>query len=338
MEDNRINTPVNSNEFEVENILEEIIAQHLKESPFDTIEEEKRELITLDRAVSKAASKYEQVLQKLVERYGVKNSKIEKIGKGLFRIPLRNSYLETLPDGYGYIGGAARSELLRELELDTESTPRDKDIVRIVSEDVLGIDDRLGQEFSAEDYTHGHGVQELRENYFKTRDFTINELLVYKNFIYLTKSCLLDTIRGILRFTKYELINKEQKENEEEENRVRNDKVLAKAIRLASEALVRGRKLEIENKETFRIQTIQLFHIALHLDRAFERGVKIADEYVRQLVAIGQLPEDIKDSSQALDYLIHTMDESFAFQYAKLSTLETDEQISQEETLDKSFA
>ncbi len=337
MENNRIDTSIDSNEFDVENILEEIIAQHLKESPFDTIEEEKRELINLDKAVSKTASKYEQVLQKLVERYGVKNSKIEKIGKGLFRIPIKNPYLKKLPEGYGYIGGAARSELLRELDLDTESTPRDKDIVRIVSEDVLGIDEELGQEFSAEDYTHGHGVQELRENYFKTRDFTINELLVYKNFIYLTKSCLLDTIRGILRFTKYELINNEQNENEEEEG-VRNDKVLAKAIRFASEALIRGRKLEIENKEPFRVQSIQLFHIALHLDRAFQRGIRIADEYVRQLVAIGQLPEDINDSSQALDYLINTMDESFAFQYAKLSTIETDKQISQEEAPDKSFA
>jgi len=201
-------------------------------------------------------------------------------------------------------------------------TSRDVDIVRILDIDILELDSTLAETYSLEDYAHGHGVQELQHDYFNTRDFTINEVLVYGNWIYLTKHCLLDTVRRVLRFTEYE-----QKNGNTNDDMEVSQKLLAKAVRLASEEIAQGKKIEINNKEVYQFTNIKPFFIALHLDRAFSRGNEVAIEYVRQLVSLEQLPESITDPIKAVDYLLEAMDNPYIFQHAPKSIVEVDTKI-----------
>lgn len=306
---------------ETVNLLDQILENHSKESKFESAEAERKRFTSIDKSVSSAATEYEKTLGRILERYGC-HTKVEKIGNGLFRIPLAHHYLQKLPDGYGYMGGAARATLLRELGIDQGAQPRDKDIVRVLDKDILGADAELAQKYSAEDYAHGHGSQELQPDYFKTRDFTINETLVYGDWIYVTKDCLLDTVRRILRFTDYERSG----EDENGDDTV-NEKLLAKAIRLSSEEIARGRKLEMQDKEKYKFANISPFYVALHLDRAFKRGNDVAAEYVHQLVSSGQLPDSIRGPVQAADYLSQAMENPYVFQYAPISVMETDDEI-----------
>lgn len=305
---------VSSND-EVINLLDELLDRYAKELIFGDDEIQRKRFSSVDRGIMSSGSEYEKTLGRLLERYGC-HAKVEKIGNGLFRIPLAHHYLQPLPEGYGYIGGAARATLLRELGIDSSAQPRDKDIVRIVDKDILGLDANLAQKYSAEDYAHGHGVQELAPDYFKTRDFTINETLVYGDWIYVTKDCLFDTLRRILRFTDYETHDDEESQN---------SKLFAKAIRLASEEIVRGRKLEIQNKEAYQFANISPFYMALHLDRAFKRGNNVAVEYVRQLISMRQLPDVVDNPIRAMDYLLQAMENPYIFQYAPKSIIEIDE-------------
>lgn len=303
------------------NLLDQLLENHSKESKFEDTEAERKRFTSIDKSVSSAASEYEKTLGRILKKYGC-NAKVEKIGNGLFRIPLAHHYLQKLPDGYGYMGGAARATLLRELGIDQGAQPRDKDIVRILDKDILGADAELAQKYSAEDYAHGHGVQELQPDYFKTRDFTINETLVYGDWVYVTKDCLLDTVRRILRFTDYE------KSGEDENgDTIISEKLLVKAIRLSSEEIARGRRLEVQDKEAYQFANIRPFYIALHLDRAFKRGNDVAAEYIRQLISFGQLPDSIRGPAQAEDYLLQVMENPYVFQYAPALTMEADEEI-----------
>lgn len=303
------------------NLLDELLKAYSKESEFEDVEAERKHFTSVDSSILSGASEYEKTLGHILERYGC-NANVEKIGNGLFRIPLAHHYLQRLPDGYGYIGGAARATLLRELGIDQDAQPRDKDIVRILDKDILGVDAELAQKYSAEDCAHGHGVQELQPDYFKTRDFTINETLVCGDWVYITKDCLLDTVRRILRFTKFE------KSNEDENGDYAvSEKLLTKAVRLSSEEIARGRKLEMQNKEAYQFANIRPFYIALHLDRAFKKGDDVASEYVRQLVSLGQLPDSVRGPIQAMDYLLQAMENPYIFQYAPEAIMDTDEGI-----------
>lgn len=58
--------------------------------------------------------------------------------------------------------------------------------------------------YAEDDLANGHGVTTVEEDYFETRDFTINEVMVADNKIIISKDCLLDTVRGILRITDFE--------------------------------------------------------------------------------------------------------------------------------------
>ncbi len=307
-------------EDKVLNNLDILLAKYSKESVFET-DEKRRKITSVDESIKSIGTEYEKTLKRVLERYGC-DVDIEKIGNGLFRVQMPHDYVvKKIPEGYGYIGGAARSVLNRIFNIDEMSTPRDVDIVRIINKDIFGMDVKMATEYSAEDYLHGHGVQELDQDYFKNRDFTINECLVYGDWVYMTKECLLDTVRRILRFTQYE-----KRYSDESQMRV-DGKLLSKAVRLVSEEIAQGRKMEIVDKEAYEFANIKPFFIALHLDRAFSRGDDVAAQYISELVSLGQLPDWIKDPNDAIDYLLESMQRPYVFQFAPKEVFKIDYEI-----------
>ncbi|OGY92687.1 MAG: hypothetical protein A3H70_05000 [Candidatus Komeilibacteria bacterium RIFCSPLOWO2_02_FULL_48_11] len=270
---------------EARNILLEII----KEKNRARIPGGQKEMEKRERLIGEMSG-YEKTLRRLLERLGYGDVNIRKIGNNLLEIPIaKPKNHPDLGEEYGFKGGQARAALLRELAIDPKASVRDVDIARIYDEDIHGRDDVIAQAYSPEDYNNGHGVEELERDYFESRDFTINEVLVADNKIYVTKECLLDTVRRIVRFSNFEKRSaKEPLENWPNGFFV-NDKLMAKAVRLAAAEAVRGRRLEIADGEVYKNFPINDFHFALHLDRALEQGWDVAMEYIRDMSRRGQL-------------------------------------------------
>ena len=299
-------------------------------------------------------SKYEAALIRLLAIYGIEGINLKKIADNLYEIPINktNNY-QKLDSEYAYKGGAARNILEKELGFKNVAPARDIDLAKIVQNDNVEKDRRIAEKYSPEDLRNGHGVENLEEDYFETRDFTINELLVSNNKIILTKDCLLDTVRGVIRFTDYEkrdlIYNNEaegdddlyfggsknnnkstylDKYKEESSNNKRrffvNDKLMAKALRLFVNQLNR-RNAQLADQEVYQYLDINNFHIALHLCRALEQGHETAIAYIEKLIELGQLSnKDSKNPEKVLrDFIEMTREEgSFVFRSELISILD----------------
>jgi len=212
----------------------------------------------------------------------------------------------TLPAGYGFKGGAARAIFENALRLPI-SPPRDLDIVYVgdVDKEDSDLSNRLMEEYAPYDMENGHEIEHLQEDYFTSRDFTLNELLYVEPNIIFTKTCILDTMRNIVRFSEYE-----KKESWTGEAFFIKPKLMAKALRLVATTKVEGQRRarltdEIEGlKELY----IDEFHMSLHLDRAIGQSLAIAQEYVNGLVERGFLPKNINSVQDAYQYLVNETD------------------------------
>ena len=240
-------------------------------------------------------TKHENIMKKLLANQGIEVA-LEKVGKKLFKIPLdeKDVFLEKLPPGYMYRGGAARAMLHRKLGIDTFATPRDIDIAYAGSKEAdKETHYALASKFAPDDLAQGYGVEQLNEDYFEQQDFTINEILATHTAIYLTSQCLLDNARGILRLSDFE-----KHESYRGNPYFVNDKLLAKALRFIAE-----RNLTFWNDDAFDFQGIRNFHIALHFDRAWGTGYETARHYMEELHKRNQIPKDIQTPEELRDFL-----------------------------------
>ncbi len=190
--------------------------------------------------------------------------------------------LPTIPPQYGFKGGAARLALGFALNYNFSfRRPRDIDIVRFGDKKTSKIDKELELAFMKDDSKHGHGIEVLEstENYFQTRDITINEILILNNSIYFTISCLTDLYNKVLRPTEHVL----------DRFRQPDPKITMKILRLKALASVSGEEFSI-SLERYNPK-VTSFHIALHLDRAISQSSRIASEYVYECVKYEYLPK-----------------------------------------------
>jgi hypothetical protein len=244
--------------------------------------------IKVDRKIGEM-TEYEKGLARILALHNIKVEGLEKIGANLFKIPVRGE----VPDvgaGYGFTGGMARAILEKELGIVSSLEARDIDIVKIIDEELNEADKKVGLKFNEDDVRGGHDIEKLEADYFHSRDFTINEVLATRDAVYLTKDCLLDTARGVIRFTDYEISFTENEYNGVEEV-IANDKLMAKAVRLSALYAFRGREAEIADKEVYQNVYINDFHLALHLDRALQASHEVAVRYIEELDRLNQLPE-----------------------------------------------
>jgi hypothetical protein len=219
----------------------------------------------------------------------------------IWRIPVRDHFhADRLPTGYGYKGGAARALLARALGNDVIS-PRDIDIVRFREESQPGMDNMLAEKYMPDDAATGHGVEHIEniDEYFRTRDLSINEVLATDTEIVATKQCILDTLRRIIRITPWE--RHQQKDN----NYILSPKMLSKILRFYAESIYRYDEAHFADVDEWEFEEhfISPFWMALQLDRAYERGHQVAEHYVEQLKKFGRLPKNIVDADNAAAYL-----------------------------------
>lgn len=241
-----------------------------------------------------------EVLFRYIRRFAQKEVDVEEGPGGTFSITFENTSedIAKLPEEYGYKGGIARYALEKQLGM-FATMPRDLDIVFCGTEEDAELSKKLAKQYMPDDFLHGHGVETLGDDYFDTRDFTINEVILAGSKITATRQCLLDTIRRVIRVTEYE----KKERNYEEGDYWVNPKLLAKALRFLAQEKVRVSDMSFADEDAVQWIGIDSFHMALHLDRAIECSEDIADQYVQELVARDQLPDWIHTAREAREYL-----------------------------------
>ena len=284
-----------------------------------------QESLREDLVAREQAINDEEVLS-LFEKYKIQAT-IHENPDGTFGLPVTQHFsAERLPLGYGYKGGAARVLLLRSLGLDTDCTPRDIDIVRIAEQEPEpGADHFVSEKFMPEDYSHGRGVEPIGEiaRYLETRDLTINEIFTTDEVITMSRQCLLDTIRRVIRPTAYE---------RERNSGSVSSAILSKIIRFYAEAIVLYGDASLADVDDMELEEsfISPFYLALNLDRAMGRGASIAQSFVDELVERGQIPDHVDTAEEAAYYLNsllwrgdfyyrHAPEQQFGEEYALLA-------------------
>ena len=121
----------------------------------------------------------------------------------------RYDFIEKLPSGIAIMGGVARS-VAREILTGEKEPIRDIDLVEITdNEDESTVDpellDELAQTYMPDDYAFGHGIGlDTLEDYFSTRDLTINECLIKDGKLLVSELAENDFKENIIRPTYYE--------------------------------------------------------------------------------------------------------------------------------------
>lgn len=189
-------------------------------------------------------------------------------------------WISNLQTGIAVEGGSARSVARRVITGEYEPV-RDIDLVCIsasVNDDDL---DALAAEYMPDDYSFGHGIQRVKiSEYFASRDFTINEVLVADKEVLCTPAA----------FKAYKLGYIEPSANEVVKSRQR-----AKALYLCA-ALETALENEQEVDEIFWCEKeddeIWPFDMALFLNKAMSRGRNVANAFCQNLYVAGYLAQE----------------------------------------------
>lgn len=207
--------------------------------------------------------------------------------------------LDELPQGVGIIGGAARSIALRLLT--GEYMPvRDVDLTffegcgpELSYEEA----DELSREYMPDDYEYGYGVgTESLDDYFDTRDFTVNEVAVINGEVLMTEEA------------KLALINKIIKPSCDEGDF--NEKLSIKALLFQAVFQEEYGAGSIKGELDSRISP---FFIALGLNKAFQYPGGVVERFTKSLYSTNNAPKWAMEFP--VDFARNLLDEVYSFEF-----------------------
>ena len=267
-----------------------------------------------------------------IYEYGLSNEVIERANLGFD--------LEELPSFIGIKGGAARQTLEALVHSERQPTrPRDVDLVvleGVVSSDAYDPDDieaiasELSMYFSPRDAMNGYDAERVESvaEFMRQHDFTINQVLIYKNDssawkLLASTQAVLDTARHIIRPTIFE--------HDISRNYRIGNKLALKAVRLLSEMQVQGiddasiRSVELpagiygDPRDDYFMQVLQL-------DKALEVDYRVAERYVYNLRCYGMMPYGCEEmeTTELYHELINRTD--FVSSEGALNTIRVEEE------------
>lgn len=221
-------------------------------------------------------------------------------------------HLDELPQGVAVIGGAARA-ILQQTVFGEHADVRDVDLVA-VNELLLGdVDtDQLSREFMEDDYYYGHGVSHTDlDQYFTTRDFTMNEVLVVDGILLATERAVQDLQGKIIRPTDYEAKGWESGIG---------PKLAMKALLMQAIFEQKYGSAQLEGFEPYQASG---FYVALALNKAFQYGLPVTRRFL-QLVGFTDRP----DVDEITDYARQLADQyNFQFRGSALARLVSGEYL-----------
>ncbi|RME60328.1 MAG: hypothetical protein D6780_03550, partial [Candidatus Dadabacteria bacterium] len=198
---------------------------------------------------------------------------------------------------YGYKGGAARLALLGLLGEDvSKRKPRDLDIVR-VGKGRIARDKKLARKYMAKDSAFGWGVEVFSSlsQYMRTRDLTINEVMLSGYKLCCSFKCIVDTVSSTLRPSEqfFSQLTDKQK-----------SKIAAKMIRFYSEAVFDGKDATLLLPPVPK--PLPPFDIVLQLDKILERGTKAGELFIETCRSMNLLPKNA-DKDTSLGDVVNTL-------------------------------
>lgn len=225
---------------------------------------------------------------RLVSMVGeMRDSGMEVVTYTVSKDVLRHFGLENLPDGIAIIGGAARA-IAQEVIFDEQAPVRDIDLIavsQLCSEETLSDLGRLSEEYMASDNAYGHGVElyDSLPDYFASRDFTMNQMMVVDGVLLMT-SAARDALRDkIIEPMPHECAGG-----------YLGPKLTVKAILM--QAVFKEWYGSSEMRGFDIVPWVRDFYIALGLNKAFQYGDAITGRFldtIRQLDWIAD--EDVDD-------------------------------------------
>ena len=212
-------------------------------------------------------------------------------------IPVRALRSIEIPHGYGVKGGAAREELVVAFGLRERREPRDIDLVRR-GHHRLPADEEVARKIMAKDFQLGARVELIRAlgGYLNSRDLTINEVVLIDEILYSSLLGVLDTLGQTIRPSRYRGGTLHRRPS-------LHGQSLLKMIRLYAEGACNGENwsiIGIPEEVTFRE-----FDLAVHLNKAFQSGVDVADRFLHTCELLSLLPANASRVSNALLELEH---------------------------------
>ena len=265
-----------------------------------------------ERPLSSQQARAQALANQLIQSYGARHTVqqalafIEELAPHsslledeILAILLPTSTLSTLgiPAGFGVKGGAAREALIAGLSIRDPYHPRDIDLVRRGFHRVPN-DDVVAKALMGRDFEHGARVELIRDlgGYLRSRDLTINEVTAIDTTAHTSLLCVLDTIGHVLRPSRYRsgTLHKPP-------SLVGNS--LLKMVRLYAEGTVLGENWSITGiPEEIAFSE---FDLAVHLNKAFQRGGAVADKFLHTLELLSLLPATENRVEHALRELEH---------------------------------
>lgn len=195
----------------------------------------------------------------------------------------RYDFIEKLPSGIAIMGGVARS-VAREILTGEKEPIRDIDLVEITdNEDESTVDpellDELAQTYMPDDYAFGHGIGlDTLEDYFSTRDFTINECLIKDGKLLVSELAENDFKENIIRPTYYEAPYDGDK---------LSGRLFLKAILMQTVISQISESIPLLEDVHVNFQYIGYFDTAVFLNKAMSRGVETAVKFTENLAEWG---------------------------------------------------
>lgn len=214
-------------------------------------------------------------------------------GKKLFVFEYTAESPTDLPPGYGFSGGTARAAL-QDLLGEKVIAPRDLDVIGISEfEPDPELQTELSESLMPEDYEHGYGVIIVSlDDYFATRDFCMNEVLIADGKLICTEEAVIDISEHRIRPTAYEM---EQWYSALDSSRYGvKPRLVMKAVRLEAELNEQYGDGTIEGIEDWQwdLREMPLFYIALALDKCQQLGDQIAINFCCLLLDRGVISKE----------------------------------------------
>ena len=208
----------------------------------------------------------------------------------------RYDFIEKLPSGIAIMGGVARS-VAREILTGEKESIRDIDLVEITdNEDESTVDpellDELAQTYMPDDYAFGHGIGlDTLEDYFSTRDFTINECLIKDGKLLVSELAENDFKENIIRPTYYEAPYDGDK---------LSGRLFLKAILMQTVISQISESIPLLEDVHVNFQYIGDFDTAVFLNKAMSRGVETAVKFTENLAEWGVVYPEFAGRPMAL--------------------------------------
>ena len=220
----------------------------------------------------------------------------------------RLPFLLELPSGIAVMGGVARS-VAREMIAGDREPMRDIDLVNILDENgeskvPAEVVDELSREYMPDDYSFGHGMESTTiEDYFGSRDFTINQVLLMDGKLLVSNMAYNDFQENIIRPTYYEMPYSDY---------TLGSRLFLKAL------MLRGVVSQVSDsvpllEDINPPDEVGSFNIALFLNKAMSRGSETARIFVDDLADWDVIPEEYAGRPIALAKSL--LEEVYAFEF-----------------------